>query len=249
MVTEWLVRGGLRFACHDVAAFEDAYREVFEEEVYRFSPRSERPHIIDAGANLGLATCYFKARYPRSTVLAFEPDPRMCELFTRNVERNGFDGVTLRRVALAPRGPAAQLHGDVAAAAPHALGNSLWREWGRQRPDSASIEVPAEPLSPHLDREVDLLKLDIEGLEAEVLAEAAPFLHHVREIRMEVHQMSAHPSLPRVEAVLRGAGFDVSVTHRPLRELLPPAALRWFEREHPEIFLLAAARPGRGILS
>lgn len=238
-----LVRGALTFACHDVRMFDDAHREVFDEEVYRFTSVTARPYIIDAGANLGLATCYFKTRYPGATVLAFEPDPRMCALYARNVRENGFDAVTLKTTALAGQKGMARLFGDVAAAAPHALGNSLREEWGMQQPDSAAADVRTEPLSPYLDRTVDLLKLDIEGMEAEVLSESASCLGRVRQIRMEVHQTRVRPHmLADVEALLRTAGFDVRIDPRPLRELLPSAAMPWFERERPEIFVLAAGR-------
>ena len=88
---QWCTRGPLRFACYDVHAFEDAYREVFDEGVYRFAPAADRPFIIDAGANLGLATCYFKTRHPDAEVLAFEPDPRLADLYERNVEVNGME--------------------------------------------------------------------------------------------------------------------------------------------------------------
>jgi FkbM family methyltransferase len=241
-----LVRGTLRFACHDVRMFDDAYHEVFDEQVYRFSSSTDHPYIIDAGANLGLATCYFKTRHPGATVLAFEPDPRMCSLYARNVHENGFDGVTLQKTALAGQSGVARLFGDVTAAAPHALGNSLREEWGVQQPDSSAVDVRTEPLSPYLDRAVDLLKLDIEGMEAEVLSEAASCLGRVRQIRMEVHQTRMRPHmLADVDALLRSAGFDVRIEPRPLRELLPPAAMPWFERERPEIFVLAAGRSAR----
>jgi FkbM family methyltransferase len=239
---EWLTRGRLCFICRDTAAFDAAYREVFDEEVYRFTPRTDRPHIIDAGANLGLATCYFKSRYPGATVLAFEPDPRMCALYARNIDANGLSAVTLRPTALARHAGVARFYGDLALATPHALGNSLRRDWGEQRDESAAIEVPTERLSPHLSRDIDLLKLDIEGAELEVLEEAESCLHRVREIRMEVHQTQAHQRLARIDSLLRGAGFELRVEARSLRELLPAAALPWFDREGPEIFVVAASR-------
>src|SRR5262249_16116852 len=122
------------------------------------------------------------------------------------------------------------------------LGNSLREEWGGQRADSSMIEVRTERLSPYLDRDIDLLKLDIEGAEGEVLAEAASCLHRVREIRMEVHQTKDHPRLAAVEDLLRSAGFSLRVEARVLRDLLPAAALPWFDREAPEIFVLSASR-------
>ena len=240
--TRSVVRGGLHFTCYDVAALDDAYLEIFEEEVYCFTPETEHPYIIDAGANLGLATCYFKTRYPAATVLAFEPDPRMGALYRRNIQDNGFDDVTFRPVALAGSVGVAHFYGDVAAKTPHALGNSLYDSWGEQRPDSTAIEVATERLSPYLNRDLDLLKMDIEGLEGEVLREIVPYLPRVREIRLEVHQTRARPCLADIEILLQNAGYNLHVEPRPLRELLPVAALPWFEREQPELFVLAASR-------
>lgn len=237
-----LSHDGLHFACYDVTAFQDAYREVFEEEVYRFHAKSDQPYIIDAGANLGLATCYFKKRYPQATVLAFEPDPRMGVLYQHNIRTNQLEGITFRQTALSGKTATVGYYGDLSTEAPHALGNSLREEWGRQRQDSARIEVESEILSPYLNREVDLLKMDIEGAEWEVLTEAAPHLHKVHEIRMEVHQTRSHPLLIRIETLLRDSGFDMRVEPRHLRQLLPHSALPWFQRERPEIFVLTAWR-------
>src|SRR6478752_10444473 len=52
----------LRFRYFNEPAFLDAYAEVFGEDVYHFESAHESPYIIDAGANLGLASCYFKNR-------------------------------------------------------------------------------------------------------------------------------------------------------------------------------------------
>jgi FkbM family methyltransferase len=143
-----VVKGDFRFLCYDVPAFEDAYSEVFEEEVYRFAATTDRPYIIDAGANLGLATCYFEKLYPLATVLAFEPDPTLGGLYRKNIRLNRLRGVTLRQAALAAQAGTATSYGDVDAATPHALGNSLREEWGMQRADSAHITVPTERFRP-----------------------------------------------------------------------------------------------------
>jgi hypothetical protein len=80
-------------------------------------------------------------------------------------------------------------------------------------------------------------------MEGEVLLEAAERLHRVREIRMEVHQTRERPNvLQRVVRLLRDAGFKVQSTARNLRDVLPPAAMPWFELHAPEIHVLAASR-------
>ena len=40
--------------------------------------------IIDAGANIGLATLFFKFHYPNATVVAIEPESKNCELYRKN---------------------------------------------------------------------------------------------------------------------------------------------------------------------
>src|SRR5688572_3562695 len=40
------------------------YKELFEDEIYRFTAAHSSPLIIDCGANIGLSILYFKQLYP-----------------------------------------------------------------------------------------------------------------------------------------------------------------------------------------
>ena len=84
------------------------------------------------------------------------------------------------------------------------------REAGR---DVAEITVESKKLSAYLDEPVHFLKLDIEGVEDTVLAEAAPMLHNVQYIFCEYHQSDKLPCsrLARILDILDAAGFDVHV--------------------------------------
>lgn len=229
----------LRFAYFDEAAFADAHAEVFGEDVYRFEASNSAPYILDCGANLGLASCYFKSRYPKAEIVAFEPDPRMQELFRRNTVANGFTDIRLECCALSGKEGVARFHGDLTSMTPHALGNSLVPEWGLQQTSSSGIEVPTKMLSPFLNRTVDLLKLDIEGAELEVLRECESKLGVVREIRMEIHETMSQPDMCReIVALLKRAGFTTDVEERPLQCLLPQEAMPWFEEAQPKLFIL-----------
>jgi FkbM family methyltransferase len=46
---------------------------------------SEKPIIIDAGANIGLATLWFKAQYPKATIISIEPDAENFAVLKENV--------------------------------------------------------------------------------------------------------------------------------------------------------------------
>jgi len=38
---------------------------------------------------------YFKFRYPKSRILAFEPDPELCKILESNIRRNDIYGVRI----------------------------------------------------------------------------------------------------------------------------------------------------------
>src|SRR5215213_8336724 len=50
----------------DASSFFGIYREVFENEIYKFKSASENPLIIDGGSNIGLSVIYLKSLYPNA---------------------------------------------------------------------------------------------------------------------------------------------------------------------------------------
>ena len=42
------------------------YSEIFARESYRFHSKKKNPVILDCGANIGMATLYFKWLYPEA---------------------------------------------------------------------------------------------------------------------------------------------------------------------------------------
>lgn len=75
--TNFELEGGKTINIPDAASFIFMYKEIFEQEIYKFSSESKSPYIIDGGANIGLATIYFKKLFPKSEILAFEPDTQI----------------------------------------------------------------------------------------------------------------------------------------------------------------------------
>src|SRR5205823_5753870 len=74
--------------------------KVFIADEYR-SPFAVSPQlIIDAGANVGMATLFFARQYPRAHVVAIEPERLNFEMLQRNCE--GVGNVTLINAALWP---------------------------------------------------------------------------------------------------------------------------------------------------
>lgn len=119
--------------------------------------------IVDAGSNIGLAAIDFTLRCPNATILAIEPDPAAYAKLLRNTRRH--TNIRPINVALAAQGGTRQFW----------TGTDSWvsgfeRSHAGQRP----IEVTAARLDDVLVasglQHVDVLKLDVEGAEAEALA-------------------------------------------------------------------------------
>ena len=60
----------LRGATTDVACFEKVFISKEYSSPFEYSPQV----IVDAGANVGMATLYFASRYPTARILAIEPE-------------------------------------------------------------------------------------------------------------------------------------------------------------------------------
>ena len=183
--------------------------EIFVGCAYDFEPQREDPLIVDGGANLGATVIFFARRFPRARIVALEPHPEAFRLLEENTRGLG-ERVERREAALTGDGGPAALHapGDDAAS----LSSSLSPLGGAQRRFSVR-GVRLSTLIEELGREVDYLKLDIEGAEYAVLGEAASSgaLARVRELGVEYHHAPGdREAAARLALLLEQAGFAVS---------------------------------------
>lgn len=65
------------------------YREIFIDRIYDIALDTDRPTIIDVGANTGLFTLRMKQLYPAARVFAFEPYGPNFAAACRTIEANG----------------------------------------------------------------------------------------------------------------------------------------------------------------
>jgi FkbM family methyltransferase len=174
---------GFRIAFQSPAVLRFLFQEIFVESTYYFEAQATQPFIIDAGANIGMATLYFKKLYPDAQIVCFEPDPDNYALLKKNVETNGLAGIELHQAAVSDN-EAPLVFFTSQNGSP--LKNSTIRA-RVQSPEQ--IEVPAVRLSQFLRQDADLLKLDVEGAEGRVLADliASGALARVKRLHLEYH--------------------------------------------------------------
>ena len=185
---------------------------ILAGDEYELEPLVARGHtpgwILDVGAHIGAFTLRAKHHWPEARVVAVEPDPDSAALLRRNVGE--LPGVEILEAALVGRGdlPQVRLRQAGRFNADHNAAASSVEEVNAplaERYPAATTVVPAVGIVELLERrgkpEIDLLKLDCEGAEAEILealAEAG-YLSRVGWIRGEWHHF---PTIPRIEAAL-----------------------------------------------
>jgi FkbM family methyltransferase len=209
---------GKPFEVIDSASFISTFQQIFEEQIYRFKANTERPYILDCGANIGLSVIYFKQLYPQSIIVAFEADRSVFETLRKNVQSFGYDDVEF-------------------------VNRAVWNgetelNFTSDGADGGRLSVPADHptqvvktirLRDHLDHKIDFLKLDIEGAETAVLQDCADRLSNVEALFVEYHSFAGEPqSLHVLTDVLANAGFRLHIQ-------APMPAPQPFIKRHPEM--------------
>ena len=183
------------------------FDEIFLKQNYHFDAMTDAPFIIDCGGHIGMTTLYFKRVYPRAQILVFEPSSENFQLLTRNVENNKLKNVTIIQAALSSQEGEALLYNP---------GRGEASIDPTYKTAQAIEKVPTTILSKFINRDVDFLKLDIEGAETAVVEELAKQnkLRSVKEMIMEFHydNKSINNSLSTLLGVLEGNEFTYEIS-------------------------------------
>ena len=210
----------------DAGSVWPQWEDMFLHDAMAFRAQTSAPRILDCGANVGIASMFFKSRYPQASITAFEADPALADICRRNVARLP--------------GPPVQV--ETAA---------IWTEDGEiefvcEGSDSgaiASLELtvagrkvitPARRLRPWLGEPIDLLKVDIEGAEVPVLRDCADLLGNVRNITIDLHEFDpAQRQTGLLFDLLTAAGFVFDMVHLASLPSRPPYVPSPFPKAAP----------------
>ena len=199
---------GFQVTHFDHRTLNELYREIFARQPYYFNTESEAPVIFDCGANVGMASLYFKWLYPESRVQAFEPDPATFLRLQENVVRNNLE-IKIHNCALWDEDTEVDLFVDSKNP-----GGTLMSTDG-SRVKGNPIKVLARRLSNFIDGTVDFLKLDVEGAEHRVLCDLfqSGKLGAVQQMVIEYHHKIGEQksNLATFLSMLERAGFEYQI--------------------------------------
>jgi len=162
--------------------------------------------FIDIGANFGFYSLFAARRIGETgAVHAFEPVPRMADLFVRSMEQNRLTNIVVNRIALADVPGEHLMHIPA-----RNLGES---SFGEVRGTTERITVPVTTLDAYVRERslsrIDFIKMDIEGAEGLALKGMRQTITQFRpKVLMEINPER-----------LRTLGSSVEEVIRPFQEL------------------------------
>lgn len=189
---------GYRVEVSDCLSFLHQFKDIFVDGIYEFEASSPAPVIFDCGANYGISCLYFKKLFPSCRIKAFEADPAIAALLSRNLAANSCAGVEVIHKA------AWTENGFVEFGAEGADGGAIGL------PGGSKVKVASVRLRELIESEakIDMLKIDIEGAEAVVIPDCAGVLGRAENIFIEYHSRSGSPqALDSILKTLSAEGF------------------------------------------
>jgi FkbM family methyltransferase len=182
--------GQLHFRLNDTDI--DVLRQIFVDGEYDFDDRGQMetlrrryreilaagdtPVVVDAGANIGAASIWFARRFPQAAIAAVEPDAENVRLARLNTA--AFDNTRVFEAAIGSRAGGVKLiktpgHG-----------------WAvrTERSDSGAPVMTVPELVATVDRgRLFIVKVDIEGFEADLFSENIDWVDDAAAIIVEPH--------------------------------------------------------------
>jgi len=172
-----------------------ALKEIFVEEIYKIDLPSNA-NILDCGANIGLSVIYLKRQFPKSRVIAFEPDNSNFDLLKKNVHSFELENVELIKKAVWIEDTTLSFSNE------GTMGSKI---------DSNAVnatKVEATRIKNYLNQRIHFLKIDIEGAEYSVLKDISEQLNNVENLFLEYHgTFNQINELTEILNILHKAGF------------------------------------------
>ncbi|NTW15888.1 MAG: FkbM family methyltransferase [Syntrophaceae bacterium] len=163
------------------------YRQIFINQEYDFAVEAQPKVIVDAGANIGLASIYFANKYLEAKIIAIEPEQSNFELLKENVAP--YPNIFPIQAALWNKREEINLID---------LGLGKWGFMTEMKHPSESLfdnachkvtAITIDNIMEDFDlKKINILKVDIEGAEREVFSDTRSWLNKVDSIIIELHE-------------------------------------------------------------
>lgn len=181
---------------HSAKEYVSGLREIFADELY-LQNLPANSYIIDCGANIGLSVIYLKKLCPAAVIVAFEPDPQNFKVLKKNISSHNLSLVDLKNEAVWTSNTTLDFVAD------GDMGSKI------RAGKDGTVEVQAVRLRDFLNQKVNFLKIDIEGVEFEVIKDIQDKLSMVQNLFIEYHgSFQQNTELNQIFKIVVDNGFN-----------------------------------------
>jgi FkbM family methyltransferase len=189
------------------ADIEQAYQRLVSSGV--------TPIVIDAGANMGASTVWFARRFPKARVIAIEPEPGNAAICRRNIA--DISNAVLVEAAL----------GGASGSVEISAGSEHWAFQTARTSEGGVKLVTIPDLAKGVPNgRIFLVKIDIEGFEADVFASNVGWLDEAFVVIVEPHDwmLPAQGTSRAMQVAIAARPFEVLISGENLVYVRMPAA-------------------------
>lgn len=152
--------------------------DIIEGRCYPFPIDYQPRVVVDIGAHCGEFTIMAALLWPKSAIHAFEPFPATCDMLRRNMAK--FPNVVVHQVGVAAKTGMASLNLSTIGSVAHSI-----RRCSHHSDESVQIQLVDPDFIAAL--QPDVLKIDAEGVEAEIISGLGQRATRIERIHFEFH--------------------------------------------------------------
>lgn len=192
--------------CRPNTSDADVFWQIFRAREYRcLDDVRSAELIIDCGANVGYSAAYFLSRFPSAYVMAIEPDPGNFAVLEANLAPYG--GRYRAICSAVWSKPVGLVLSEVSSGDGREWGRQVREVRGDERPSMVALDIGTLLKDSGFPR-ISILKIDIEGAEAEVFS--SNYEHWIGQIDNLVIELHNDQCRSNFERAIAGQEFIVS---------------------------------------
>jgi FkbM family methyltransferase len=186
----------IRFECEDTIASRWVSRDILSGDTYPYLPFvDDVTTILDIGANCGAASVHFARHWPDATIHSFEPGGAQRGALERNTA--AFPNVHVHPIGLYSRDDEVPLYkGD----GDSGMSSIIRGEWNTDDHEVITLRDAGAWAAEHGVTRADVVKLDVEGVEVDVLEALTALLPTVKLLYVEYDSRVARRRIDEILA-------------------------------------------------
>jgi len=183
----------------------ETFNEVFVDNIYNIPLPIIPKTIIDAGANIGLASLFFKTKYPNSSIVVIEIDKNNIDMIRKNLKT--LSNITIINKGLYNSNTYFKIFDPF-----NATNSFVVQESTKDNYDIESVTIE-EILNNQTWKNIDILKVDIEGAEKKLFeSNYKNWLPKVNVLMIETHDRMVEKCSFTVMKALNEFNFGLYTT-------------------------------------